>query len=33
MEKLYHEIERRLDEGVRNEKQRNVLAVIAHCGT
>ena len=33
MEKLYRGLERRLDEGVGNEKQRNVLAIIAHCVT
>jgi hypothetical protein len=31
MEELYHGIERRLDERVRNENQRNGLAFIAHC--
>jgi len=34
MEKPYHGIERRLEEVVRNEKQRNVvLAIITHCVT
>jgi len=33
MEKPNHGIEIKLDEGVRNEKQRYVLTIIAHCVT